>query len=111
MIFGTTKSIRTDKFNLKGLSAAAASKRSIGLASWQKLGLAILAGMLLAFSSPGFDQWWLAWFMVAPFLVLLTKCHSNSQSILCGLFYGLGYHLVALHFYSAAHVNEQIQLP
>lgn len=113
MLFGPTKSVRADKFNLQGLNAATASRRPAGLAVWQKLGLSALAGLLLAFSSPGFGQWWLAWFMVAPFLVLLTKCRSSGQSILCGLFFGLGYHLLALRFYADAHlhISEQIQLP
>jgi len=111
MIFGTTKSKQSDKFNLKELSATATSHRSAGLTIWQQSGLAMLTGLLLAFSCPGFDQWWLAWFMLAPFLVLLTKCRSNSQSLSCGLFFGLGYHLLALRFYAGTHfhINGQAQ--
>jgi len=110
MIFSTNKSIKADNFSLKGMNAAA--RRPTGFLLWQKLALALIAGMILAFSSPGFDQWWLAWFMVAPFLVLLTKCRSSSQSILCGLFFGLGYHLLSLRFYIGTHIhlNEQSQL-
>ncbi len=111
MIFGTTKSKQANKFELKDLSATASSHRRTELAAWQNLGLSLTTGLALAFSSPGFDQWWLAWFMVAPFLVLLTKCRGNSQSLLCGLFFGLGYHLLALRFYAGAnfHVNGQSQ--
>jgi len=110
MIFSTKKSIRTDNFNLKGLNAAA-SRRHVGFVLWQKLMLSLIAGLVLAFSSPGFDQWWLAWFMVAPLLVLLTKCQGSRQSILCGLFFGMGYHLLSLRFYAGTHIhfNEQSQ--
>ena len=39
------------------------------------------------------------------FLVLLTKCRSNSESLLCGLFFSFGYHLLALRFYAGAHLH------
>ena len=99
MLFATPKSKQTNNFNLKEISAAVALRRRPGIESWHKLFCALLLGSLLALSSPGFDQWWLAWFMVAPFLVLLKYCTGNRESLACGLFFGLGYHLLTLRSY------------
>ncbi len=99
MVFVSSKSKQKDQFNLQEISAGAALRRRRGIELWHKLLGAYLLGAVLALSSPGFDQWWLAWFMVAPFLVLLRYCRGNGQSLLCGLFFGLGYHLLALRSY------------
>ncbi len=72
MIFVTEKIKEKNKFNLEGLRAKRAIKKSTGLAAWQKISVAIISGIILALAGPGFDHWWLAWFMVAPFLVLLS---------------------------------------
>ena len=99
MVFVTAKSKQSNKFSLDGFNAKKAVKSHSELSTWQKLAFVAVTGALLALSSPGFDQWWLAWFMVAPLLVVLSFCHRNTESLLVGLFFGLGYHLVSLHYY------------
>ncbi len=101
MVFVTEKIKQANKFTLDELSSKKAIKRRPGLRTWHKVVIALVTGAVLALSGPGFDQWWLAWFMVAPFLVLLTFCHKNIDALLSGLFFGLGYHLISLHYYLA----------
>ena len=65
--------------------------------SWMyKLPLAFLAGGLLGLSCAGFDIWWLAWFLLAPLLILLRACHGKLEAAMTGLCFGLGYHCVSL---------------
>ncbi len=107
MVFVSEKIKRTNKFSLDGLSAKRAVKPRTGLSILAKCSISILTGGLLALSGPGFDQWWLAWLMVAPFLVLLNFCHKNIEAILSGLCFGLGYNLVGLHYYVALSLSNQ----
>lgn len=64
--------------------------------SFEKLPFAFAFGCLLGLSSPGFDQWWLAWIGVAPLLVLLRGCSSRMEAFLTGLSFGVGFYLVSL---------------
>lgn len=64
-----------------------------------KFPFAVVFGCILALSSPGYDQWWLAWFGLAPLLVLISLCRSRNEALLCGLGFGMGYHLVSLSWY------------
>ncbi len=99
MVFVTEKIKKTDKFNLDGLGAKRVVKKPLTLRAWQKICIALISGAILGFASPGFDQWWLAWFMVAPFLVMISFCHGNVEPLFVGLAFGLGYHLVSLQYY------------
>jgi apolipoprotein N-acyltransferase len=99
MVFVAEKIKQTNKFNLDGLGAKRAVKRSPGLRPWQKIAVASLCGAILALSVPGFDQWWLAWFMVAPILVLVSFCHRNLEPLLVGFSFAVTYHLISLHYY------------
>ncbi len=64
--------------------------------SFEKLPFAFAFGCLLGLSSPGFDQWWLAWFGVAPLLVLLRGCSGRMEAFLTGISFGIGFFLVSL---------------
>ncbi len=102
----TEKIKQTNKFNLDALSAKRVAKKPPGFRLWQKLLIAIASGSILALSTPGFDLWCLAWFMVAPFLVLLRFCQRNSESLLIGLCFGLSYQLVSLHYYMLSNATS-----
>ncbi len=64
--------------------------------SFEKLPFAFAFGCLLGLSSPGFDQWWLAWIGLAPLLVLLRGCSGRMEAFLTGLSFGVGFYLVSL---------------
>jgi apolipoprotein N-acyltransferase len=64
-----------------------------------KLPFALVFGCIMGLTSPGFDQWWVAWFGLAPFLVLIALCRSKREAILSGFCFGMGYHLVSLNWY------------
>lgn len=65
----------------------------------ERLPMAFVFGCLLGLSSPGFDQWWIAWVGVAPLLVLVRASGSKMEGTLIGTSFGLGYYLVALSWY------------
>ncbi|HEY9676444.1 MAG TPA: apolipoprotein N-acyltransferase [Drouetiella sp.] len=67
--------------------------------SYEKLPFSFAFGCLLGLSSPGFDHWWLAWFAVAPLLVLLRGCATRMEAFLTGLSFGVGYYLVSLSWF------------
>ena len=111
MVFVTEKIKQTNKFNLDGLEAKRVVKKAPGLSPWQKFFIALISGSILALASPGFDQWWLAWFMLAPFLVLLAFCHRNIEPLLVGLAFGFAYHLISLHYYfSMTDSSRQVSM-
>ncbi len=64
--------------------------------SFEKLPFAFAFGCILGLSSPGFDQWWLAWIAVAPLLILVRGCSGRMDAFLTGLSFGLGFYLVSL---------------
>lgn len=65
----------------------------------EKLPFAFIFGCILGLSSPGLDQWWLAWIGLVPLLVLLRGARSATEATLTGLAFGLGYYLVSLSWY------------
>lgn len=67
--------------------------------SFEKIPFAFAFGCLLGLSSPGFDQWWLAWIGVAPLLVLLRGCATRMEAFLTGIAFGVGFYLVSLSWY------------
>lgn len=67
--------------------------------SFEKIPFAFAFGCILALSSPGFDQWWLAWIGLAPLLVLLRGCSTRTEAFWTGLSFGVGFYLVSLSWY------------
>ncbi|MBX9688360.1 MAG: apolipoprotein N-acyltransferase [Candidatus Obscuribacterales bacterium] len=65
--------------------------------------LASVAGAVMGLSAPGFDQWYIAWFGLAPFFLLAAGADSKLRAGLLGLIYGTTYHLVYLNWYLALH--------
>lgn len=55
-----------------------------------------LSGALLGLSAPGFDQWYLAWFLLMPFFLCVVAARSYSQSATMGYLFGLVYNFVSL---------------
>ncbi len=74
---------------------------SLGLA--EKLPVALIFGCILGLSAPTFGFAWLAWIGLVPLLVLVRGANSQHESILVGLVYGLGFHLVGLSWYLGLH--------
>lgn len=71
----------------------------VSLGTGEKATAAFVFGCFFALSSPGFEQWWLAWVGMVPLLVLVRACSGWRQAALCGLTFGLGYNLVALSWF------------
>ena len=66
---------------------------------FDKAPFAFAFGCLLGVSSPGFDQWWLAWIALAPLLILLRAAQGKADAAMTGGAFGLGYYLVSLSWY------------
>ena len=64
-----------------------------------KIPFALIGGLLLGLSAPGFDLWWLAWLGIAPLLVLIQGARSKVEAALTGLIFGMGYYMVAMGWY------------
>lgn len=58
-----------------------------------------LSGAVLGLSAPGFDQWYLAWIGVVPFLLLAVSSNGWKDAFLRGLLFGTAYNLVYLNWY------------
>ncbi|MBU6450754.1 MAG: apolipoprotein N-acyltransferase [Cyanobacteria bacterium REEB67] len=67
--------------------------------SLRKTALALAGGALLGLACPGFEQWYLAWFCLAPLFLLLANTPSHAQRSLIGFCFGLAYNLTYLHWY------------
>lgn len=64
---------------------------------------ALVCGVILGFSAPGFDQWYIAWFGLAPFFLLVASSLTLKQAALRGLVFGTAYNLVYLNWFLALH--------
>jgi apolipoprotein N-acyltransferase len=53
----------------------------------------------LGLSSPGFEQWYLAWVGLAPLFLLIAGQKSSWKRTLIGFIYGLAYNLTYMHWY------------
>lgn len=73
--------------------------------------IALVCGTLLGFSSPGFDQWYLAWFALAPFFLLLYRSSGLPRQIWIGLTFGLAYNLTYLHWYLNLYPLDWLGFP
>ncbi|GAI34517.1 unnamed protein product, partial [marine sediment metagenome] len=65
--------------------------------------LALVAGALFGLSAPGFGQWYLAWFCLAPFFLLVAGSESLKQASIRGFVFGAAYNLVYLNWYLGLH--------
>lgn len=65
--------------------------------------LALFSGALFGLSAPGLDQWYLAWFALAPFFLLVYASPNFKQAAFRGLLFGTAYNLVYLNWYLALH--------
>jgi apolipoprotein N-acyltransferase len=65
--------------------------------------VALIAGAIMGLSAPGFDQWYIAWFGLAPLFLLVIGSESIAQAVLRGLVYGTAYNLVYLNWYLNLH--------
>jgi apolipoprotein N-acyltransferase len=74
------------------------SKIKIAVAPRQWL-IATVCGALLGLASPGFDQWYLAWFGLAPLFLLIYARNHYLKQIGLAFVFGLAYNLVYLHWY------------
>ena len=84
--------------NTEKPAAAAAPK-----IAWLPLAQAAAAGAILGLSAPGFDQWYLAWFGLAPLLLLSVSSKNVWHAMLRGLIFGSAYNLVYLNWYLHLH--------
>lgn len=67
------------------------------------LALSLVSGAVLALSAPGFGQWYLAWFALAPLIMLIYTSKSTREASARGALFGLGYHLVFFAWYTGIH--------
>jgi apolipoprotein N-acyltransferase len=78
------------------------SKRKAKASSTQRFSDLIVAattGAILGFSAPGFDQSYIAWFGLVPFLLLVISSNGIKQAWVRGLVFALAYDLVYLNWY------------
>lgn len=76
-----------------------------------RLPLSFLLGALLGLSTPGFDLSFLAWFALAPLLILVRSCRGGLSAALTGLVFGAGYYAVSLSFFAGLLPLRWMQLP
>ncbi|HCM42912.1 MAG TPA: apolipoprotein N-acyltransferase [Candidatus Omnitrophica bacterium] len=60
--------------------------------------LAALSGVLLAFCYPMANFSWLAWIILAPFFMSVTRAHSRRQAIFLGWIFALSFFVFSLQF-------------
>lgn len=70
---------------------------------WRAILAAALSGAIFGLSAPGIGQWYLAWFALAPLLLLSVSAPSVWQAALRGLVFGACYNLVYLNWYLQLH--------
>jgi apolipoprotein N-acyltransferase len=81
-------------------------------ATWlDKLPLTLVCGGLLGLSSAGYGVWWLAWFGLAPLILLIYGSRTRSEAMLTGLLFGLVYHMVALRWLLDLYPLDWLGLP
>ncbi len=61
--------------------------------------LAIVTGSILGLSAPGIELWPIAWFGLAPLLLLSVSSAGIVEAFLHGLLFGTAYNLVYMNWY------------
>lgn len=64
---------------------------------------AVASGAILGLAAPGLEQWYLAWFGVAPLIVLIKSSPSWRTAALRSFLFGWSYNLVYMHWYLQLH--------
>ena len=65
--------------------------------------MAAVCGGVFGLSAPGFDQWYLAWIALVPYLLLTVSSSGIKDAFLRGLVFGAAYNLVYLNWYIHLH--------
>jgi apolipoprotein N-acyltransferase len=60
---------------------------------------ALIAGSIFGWSAPGMDQWYLAWFGLAPLFWACLSLKSPARSAVLGTIFGFAFNLVYLQWY------------
>ncbi|MBK7746328.1 MAG: Apolipoprotein N-acyltransferase [Cyanobacteriota bacterium erpe_2018_sw_39hr_WHONDRS-SW48-000098_B_bin.30] len=102
------KKSKPDK-SVKATDSAASSKS--GFALWQNPIFVLLAGAVAGLSAPGLEQWYLAWFGLAPLFLAIYGTQSLWRQVLSGFLFGLGYNLVYLHWYLGLYPLDWMGYP
>lgn len=93
-----SKKVLSKEKNIDKEERAVPAKRS-----YLDLLAALATGAIFGLSAPGFDQWYLAWFALAPFFLLTAGAETFKSAALRGLIFGTAYNLVYLHWYLNLH--------
>lgn len=64
---------------------------------------ALVSGTLLGLSSPGIEQWYLAWVGLVPLFLLIFQSKSILQSTIRGTFFAFAFNLVYLNWLLGSH--------
>lgn len=85
-------------------TGAAPAPSLLERAGWlEKVPLTLMCGALLGFSTAAYGVWWLAWFGVAPLILLIFGSRSKTDAALTGLLFGIAYHMVGLRWLFDLH--------
>jgi apolipoprotein N-acyltransferase len=60
---------------------------------------ALIVGCVVGWSAPGMEQWYLAWFGLAPLFWACLSTKSPMRSAVLGTIFGFGFNLVYLQWY------------
>jgi apolipoprotein N-acyltransferase len=86
-------------------SRVSKSKKTSGpaISSSSALAVALVTGAILGFSAPGWDQWYIAWIGLVPFLLLVVSSSGLKEAFARGAIFALGYNMVYLNWYIGLH--------
>lgn len=70
---------------------------------YMKLIIIALSGVLLSFSSPGYDLWFLAWICISPLFIFINNSKNLPETLLISFVFGFSYGLGYLHWLFSLH--------
>lgn len=65
---------------------------------------AVGSGLVFGLSAPGWEQWYLSWFAMAPLLLLALRSGEPSQAAVRGFLFGTAYNL--MYFAWTHHIRD-----
>ena len=68
-----------------------------------KILLVSLSGVLLSFSAPGYDLWFLAWFFLAPLFIIINITKKIQGILFYSFLFGFTYNFGYLHWLFSIH--------
>ncbi len=71
--------------------------------------IALIAGVLMGLTVAPFGAWFLAWIALAPLWILIIEGKTNT--FLCALLWGIGYHGVAIWWITGIHPMTWMGVP